>query len=278
MKIPFECFGLMPRISRFNLVVSVIMVLTLGVYGTCSSAKAQTTLPQVTVAAASDLKFALEEIAVAYENQSGNKLKLIFGSSGNFYTQIMQGAPFHLYMSADESYVKKLHAAGKTVDEGKLYALGKIGLFVPHQSALKADSNLDDLAKALSDGRLNKFAIANPEHAPYGDRAVQALKHKGIWDSIKAKLVYGENITQTAQFAQSGATQGGIIALSLAKAPAIAKQGQFALIPENWYAPLAQRMVLINNPPEAAKQFYAFLSTEPALVVFKKYGFDLPQK
>ncbi len=232
--------------------------------------------PPATVAAASDLKFALEEIALAFEKQSGKKLRLIFGSSGNFYTQIMQGAPFHLFMSADEAYVNKLYAAGKTVDSGNIYALGRIGIFVPHNSAVKADSNLDDLAKALMDGRLNKFAIANPEHAPYGDRAMQAMQHKGIWNQIKPKLVYGENITQAAQFAQSGSTQGGIIALSLAKAPAIAQHGQFALIPESWHKPLVQRMVVIKNAPDNAHEFYRFLSTEPAQVIFKKYGFELP--
>lgn len=233
---------------------------------------------QATIVAASDLKFALEEIAVAFEGQTGKRPRIIFGSSGHFYTQIMQGAPFHLYLSADEAYVHKLHSAGKTVDSGRLYALGKIGIFVPHHSAIKADANLDDLTKSLADGRLDKFAIANPDHAPYGDRAVQALKHKGIWEQIKPKLVYGENVTQAAQFALSGSTQGGIIALSLAKAPTFAKQGQFALIPENWYSPLAQRMVLVNNAPEQAKHFYTFLGTEPARVIFKKYGFELPNK
>lgn len=239
--------------------------------------KADASEPQFTVAAASDLKFALEEIASVFELQSGKKLRLIFGSSGNFYTQIMQGAPFHLYMSADEAYVYKLYAAGKTVDQGKLYGLGRIGLYVPNGSSIKADSNLDDLAKALNDGRLNKFAIANPQHAPYGDRAMQALQRKGIWDQLKPKLVYGENITQAAQFAQSGSTQGGIIALSLAKAPAFAKQGQFALIPESWHTPLAQRMVIMKDAPYDAHQFYKFLGTEPAQVIFKKYGFELPR-
>lgn len=268
----------MSNIHRFKATVFKVGLRALLALSLLGHPVVQADEPQATVAAASDLKFALEEIAAAFERQTGKKPRIIFGSSGNFYTQIMQGAPFHLYMSADEAYVHKLHAAGKTVDSGKLYALGKIGIFVPNNAALKADTKLDDLAKSLADGRLSKFAIANPEHAPYGDRAVQALKYKGIWEPIKSKLVYGENITQAAQFALSGSTQGGIIALSLAKAPAFAQQGQFALIPEDWYSPLAQRMVLINNAPEQAKQFYTFLGTEPALAIFKKYGFELPKQ
>lgn len=268
----------MTQLQRFKAFFFSFSLLAFLACGLTTHQRAYGSEAQATVAAASDLKFALEEIADAFERQTGKKPRLIFGSSGNFYTQIMQGAPFHLYMSADEAYVNKLHAAGKSLDQGKLYAMGKIGIFVPHGSLVKADPNLDDLAKSLAEGRLVKFAIANPEHAPYGDRAVQALKHKGIWEQIKPKLVYGENITQAAQFAQSGSSQGGIIALSLAKAPAIAQQGQFALIPENWYTPLAQRMVLINNAPDQAKQFYTFLGTEPARAILKKYGFDLPER
>ncbi|MDH4394815.1 MAG: molybdate ABC transporter substrate-binding protein [Limnobacter sp.] len=267
----------MYSLQPFKLLSLAAVLLALLALNTAYPRMAYAADPQLTVAAASDLKFALEEIAVAFEHQSGKKPRLIFGSSGQFYTQIMQGAPFHLYLSADEVYVTKLHVAGKTVDQGKLYGMGRIGIFVPHRSPVKADPNLDDLAKALIDGRLNKFAIANPEHAPYGDRAMQALQHKGIWGQIKSKLVYGENITQAAQFAQSGSTQGGIIALSLAKAPAFAQQGQFALIPEGWHTPLAQRMVLIKNAPSDAHLFYTYLGTEPAQVIFKKYGFELPR-
>ena len=230
-----------------------------------------------TIAAAADLKFALEEVVAQFERETGQKMRLVFGSSGNFYSQIVQGAPFHLYMSADEAFVFKLADAGKTMDRGRLYAVGRIGVIVPQGSPLKADGQLVDLAAAIKDGRLQKFAIANAEHAPYGARAREALQHAGLWDAIQPKLVLGENISQTAQFATSGSTQGGIIALSLAKAPAMAKLGDFALIPESWHQPLKQRMVLLKDAPPAARAFYEYLSTPAAQEIMVRYGFAMPK-
>lgn len=252
----------------------VIAVLA-AVAALCGPLAHAQTIP--TVAAASDLKFAVEEVAARFEKDTGQKLKLVFGSSGNFYSQIQQGAPFHLYMSADEAFVFKLADAGKTLDRGRLYALGRIGIIVPQGSPLKADGEFKDLAAALKDGRLQKFAIANPEHAPYGARAKEALQHAGLWDAIQAKLVLGENISQTAQFATSGSTQGGVIALSLAKAPEVAKLGQFALIPESWHEPLRQRMVLVKGAPPEAKAFYDYISTPTAQAIMTRYGFTMPK-
>lgn len=229
-----------------------------------------------TVAAASDLKFAIEDLAAQFERDTGQRLRLVFGSSGQFCTQILQGAPFHLYLSADESFVFKLADAGKTVDRGRLYARGRIGIVVPHGSPLRADGRLQDLAQALRDGRLQKFAIANPAHAPYGQRAEEALRHAGLWDAIRPRLVLGENIAQAAQFATSGAAQGGIIALSLAKAPAVARLGDFALIAEDWHRPLLQRMVLIDGAPSAARAFYAYLAAPAAQAALVRYGFAVP--
>ena len=230
-----------------------------------------------TVAAASDLKFALEEVAVLFEKETGIRPRLVFGSSGNFYSQILQGAPFHLFMSADEAFVFKLADAGKTRDRGRLYAQGRIGLMVPHGSALKADGELRDLAAALKDGRLQKLAIANPEHAPYGMRAKEALQQAGLWPAIAPRLVLGENISQAAQFATSGSAQGGIIAQSLAMAPQVAQLGSFALIPESWHQRLAQRMVLTTHAPPAAEKLYEFLASADSRAVMKRYGFDVPR-
>ncbi len=232
------------------------------------------TLP--TVAAASDLKFAIEEVAARFEKETGQKLRLAFGSSGNFKTQILQGAPFHLFMSADEGFVYELADAGKTADRGRAYALGRIGIMVPPGSPLKPDGELKDLAAALKDGRVQKFAIANPDHAPYGARAKEALQHAGLWEAIQPRLVLGENISQTAQFATSGSTQGGIIALSLALAPAVAKTGSFQLIPQGWHRPLKQRMVLVKGAPPAAKAFYEYISTPTAQEIMVRYGFAMP--
>jgi molybdate transport system substrate-binding protein len=230
-----------------------------------------------TLAAASDLKFAIEEVAARFEKDTGHPLRLVFGSSGNIKTQLLQGAPFHLFMSADESFVYQLADAGKTEDRGRAYAIGRIGIMVPPGSPLKVDGQLKDLAAALKDGRLQKFAIANPEHAPYGARAKEALQHAGLWDAIQGKLVLGENISQAAQFATSGSAQGGVIAYSLALAPAMKNLGSFALIPESWHLPLKQRMVLIKGAPPAARAFYEYLSTPGAQEIMVRYGFAMPK-
>jgi molybdate transport system substrate-binding protein len=228
------------------------------------------------IAGASDLKFALEAIAVKFRQDTQREVKLVFGSSGNFYRQIEQGAPFQMFLSADEGFVFKLADAGKTQGRGELYALGRIVIIVPRGSVLKADGEFRDLAAALADGRLKKFAIANPEHAPYGKRAEEALKHAGLWEPIKGRLVLGENVSQAAQFATSGSTQGGIIAYSLAKAPAVAGLSEFALIPDTWHQALRQRMVLIKGADETARAFYRYLQQPAARTIMKHYGFVLP--
>lgn len=250
----------------FNIIASFFILLL----------STQAMAERATIAAASDLKFAIEEVAALFEQETGHQLRLVFGSSGNFKTQILQGAPFHLFMSADENFVFALADAGKTEDQSRIYAIGRIGIIVPHQSPLKADSELNDLATAIEDGRLKKFAIANPEHAPYGSRAMEALQHANLWQCIQPKLVYGENISQAAQFATSGSTQGGIIALSLALAPQVAKLGQFEMIPEHWHQPLIQRMVVIKDAPPAARQFYDFLATPLSQAIMQRYGFVMP--
>ena len=232
--------------------------------------------PAPTVAAAADLKFAIEEVAALFERETGQKLRLVFGSSGTFYAQILQGAPFHLYLSADEDFVFKLADAGKTLDRGRLYARGRIGIIVPTGSPLKADPELKDLAAALNDGRLKKFAIANPEHAPYGKRAEEALRHAGLWAAIRPRLVLGENIAQAAQFATSGAAQGGIIAQSLAMAPSVAQLGRFALIPEVWHQPLMQRMVLLRDAPPPVRAFYNYITAPAAQAIMTRHGFTMP--
>ncbi|MDQ3197113.1 MAG: molybdate ABC transporter substrate-binding protein [Pseudomonadota bacterium] len=230
------------------------------------------------VAAASDLQFALQEVAEAFTKQSGRQVKLVFGSSGNFRRQIAEGAPFELFLSADESYVLALAKEGKTLDDGALYAIGRIVLIAPNGSSLKPDAQLTDLAAALADGRIRKFAVANPEHAPYGRAAQQALTKAGLWDKIKPALVLGENVSQAAQFATSGSAQGGIIAYAQVLSPTIAKLGTYALIPAEWHEPLRQRMVLTKNAGDAAKLFYQYLQSPPARAIFKRYGFALPSE
>jgi len=232
--------------------------------------------PAPVVAAASDLQFAMAEIAAAFESETGEAVRLSFGSTGNFARQIREGAPFQIFMAADETFIAALHRNGLTRDEGAPYALGRIVLKLPHGSPLALDGTLDDLAAALADGRLQKFAIANPEHAPYGMRAAEALEAKGLWRAIGPKLVLGENVSQAAAFALSGSTQGGIIALSLALAPELAARGGHALIPEDMHAPLLQRMALLKDAGPVAERFYAYLGSESARAIMRRYGFLLP--
>lgn len=231
-----------------------------------------------TIAAAADLKFALAEIATRFKQDTGNEVKLVFGSSGNFTTQIENGGPFQMFLSADENYIFRLADKGLTRDRGTLYAVGRIVLFVPQGSPVKADGELKDLKAALDDGRLKRFAIANPEHAPYGRAARAALNHAGLWAGIEPKLVLGENVSQATQFAASGSSQGGIIPLSLSKAPEIARLGSFAPIPADWHAaePLRQRMALTAKAGDTAAAFYRYVQTPAAREVFIRYGFVLP--
>lgn len=228
------------------------------------------------IAAAADLKFAIEEIARAFTAQTGLAVKPTFGSSGNFARQIRQGAPFQMLLSADEAYALDLARDGFTRDEGTLYAIGRIVLIVPHGSPLAADGSLDDLARALAEGGVHRFAIANPEHAPYGRRAEEALRHRGLWEAIEPRLVFGENVAQAAQFATSSSAEGGIIAYSLALSPKVSSLGRFALIPAEWHSPLNQRMVLLKTSGAVAERFYRYVQQPAARAILVRYGFVLP--
>ena len=228
------------------------------------------------VAAAADLKFSLEEVAQSFRKETGHGVKLTFGSSGTFATQIRNGAPFQLYLSADEEYVFKLQAEGFTRDQGTLYAIGRLAIIAPASSDLPVDGELRGLAARVKAGQIKRFAIANPEHAPYGRRAEEALKRAGLWDAIRPKLVLGENVSQAAQFAVSGSAQGGIVALSLAMSPQMARLGHYATIPADWHAPLRQRMVLLKNADPVAQAFYRYLQSPAARAIMRRYGFLLP--
>jgi molybdate transport system substrate-binding protein len=253
-----------------QILFTIIVSLTLSI----ASADTQ---KEPLIAAAADLQFALSEIAQQYQTATGKSVRLVFGSSGNFYRQIHEGAPFDLFLSADERYVSQLASAGKTRDNGTLYALGRIVLIAPSDSPLTVDGELSGLQQALSRGEIKKFAIANPEHAPYGERAAEALQHAGLWNALQGKLVLGENVAQAAQFATSGNAQGGIIAYSLALSPAVASHSRFALIPQHWHQPLRQRMVLLNNASEASSAFYDYLQQPEARKTLRTYGFSLPE-
>jgi molybdate transport system substrate-binding protein len=230
------------------------------------------------VAAAADLQYALSEIAGLFGEETGQTVRIAFGSSGNFRRQITQGAPFELYLSADEGYVRALSEKGFTVGDGAVYAMGRVVIFAPHGSPLIPDAGLRNLEAALADGKLKRFAIANPDHAPYGRAAREVLMKAGLWERLEDRLVVGENAAQAVRFAASGSAQGGIIPYSLSLAPSVSAHGTFALVPEDWHRPLRQRMVLLKNAGEAARRFYAFIQSPAAREVFERHGFMLPKE
>jgi molybdate transport system substrate-binding protein len=228
------------------------------------------------VAAASDLNYALPDIAGRFTAHTGLHVRLSFGSSGNFARQIAQGARFELFMSADEAYVRRLRDAGLTEGAGDLYAIGRLALFVPQGSPLDADPDFAGLRRALGDGRLRRFAIANPDHAPYGRAAREALEHARLWTALQGRLVLGENASQATQFAISGSADGGLIPYSQALVPRVAARGSSILVPADRHAPLRQRMVLLKGAGETARRFYDFLRGAAARAIFTRYGFTLP--
>lgn len=228
------------------------------------------------IAVASDLQFAMADIVKAYTQDTGNNILISYGSTGNFARQIRQGAPYQLFMAADESYVLALAKDGFLRDEGEVYAQGRIVLVVPTGSALVADGSLQDLKQALSDGRLSHLAIANPDHAPYGQRAAEALRNAGLWDAIQPYLVLGENVSQAAQFALSGNADAGIIAYSLALSPTLASRGSYDLIPEDYHRPLRQRVALTKSAGSMAEAFAAYLKTPKAREIMARHGFVVP--
>lgn len=230
---------------------------------------------KVTIAAAADLKFAMDEIVSTFQYQHpADQIEVIYGSSGKFHTQIQQGAPYDLYFSADIAFPRKLAKAGFASSEVKPYAFGRIVLWSASIDASKMT------LESLLDPKIARIAIANPKHAPYGKRAEEALRSSGIWEKIEPKLVYGENIAHTAQFVQTGNAQAGIIALSLAVNPELASQGAYWLIPDTLHEPLEQGFIITKRAEEnqIAKQFADYMTSKSARAVMTKYGFVLPDK
>jgi molybdate transport system substrate-binding protein len=230
---------------------------------------------QIRVAAASDLTYVLADLKPVYESQTHNKLQIVYGSSGNFYSQIQNGAPFDVFLSADLDYPRKLRTAG-LVDAGTFYryAVGEIAIWAPQDSGLELRSRT---WKALLDPKVQKIAIANPEHAPYGSAAVAALRKAGIYDQVQSKLVYGENISQAAQFVQSGNAQAGILALSLVLSAPM-RSGEHWEVPGDMHPPLEQAIVVLKRSHDikAARGFLEFLKSDTARLKFIDYGFTFP--
>jgi len=231
---------------------------------------------EITVAAAADMSAALPQLVETYRKKTGQKAKLTFGSSGNLANQIRNGAPFDIFFSADEEYAQQLIADG-LASNGTFYryAVGRLVLWIPANSLL----DLSKLGmKALLDPSVQKIAIANPAHAPYGRAAAAALRHYGIYDQVSSRLVLGENVSQAAQFVESGNAQAGLIALSHALAPALKDKGRYWTVPLDAYPTLNQAAVVASRSKQqdAARRFLEFLRSSEATSLLATYGFSLP--
>jgi molybdate transport system substrate-binding protein len=231
----------------------------------------------VTVAAASDLTYAMNEIAANFEKATGCTVRLSMGSSGNFLAQIENGAPFDVFFSADIAYPKKLETEGLAAPGSTyLYAIGKIVVWTRKDSRVDVSKGFS----ALRDPGVQKIAIANPEHAPYGRAAEEALRQSGVYDAVKDRLVLGENISQTAEFVESGNADAGIVALSLVLSPAMKGKGRAWNIPENLYTPIQQGAVLVRAAanPQGGLQFLNYIKMPATAALLERYGFLLPAR
>ncbi|RIK42482.1 MAG: molybdate ABC transporter substrate-binding protein [Chloroflexi bacterium] len=224
----------------------------------------------LTVAAAADLQFAFVEIGAIFEENTGQKVIFSFGSTGNLATQIEEGAPFDVFAAANVSFVDGLVEKGRIIADSKeLYAVGRI-VVAGNKEAGVNPQTLEDLL----DPAIEKVAIANPDHAPYGLAAKEALISAGIWDEIQPKLVFGENIRQTLQFIQTGNAEAGIVALSIAEVPEIT----YTLIDDALHNPLLQAMGVVTGTPheQAARAFVAYVISDEGQAILAKYGFQSP--
>jgi len=228
----------------------------------------------IRVFAAADLQYALKEIAQKYMKANPqDRVELIFGSSGKGAIQIRKGAPYHLFFSADMKYVEELHREGYIITQPKAYAMGRIAVWVRKSSGLDPSNFPDILFRA------NKIAIANWEHAPYGQAAKEALESYGVFEKVKNKLVLGENISQTASYVYSGAVDVGIIALSLTLSPTMKEKGKYWLIPQERHRPIVQGygITKFGEGSPSSRRFYNFIETKTARDILLKYGFFVPE-
>ena len=245
---------------------ATLLVLVLG-WAACAPHAAS---GKLRIAAAADLNFALPEMARQFRaTHPAVELEIGYGSSGNFFAQISNGAPFDVFLSADVDYARKLVPAGAgKLDAVFTYAVGRVVVWVPAGSRL-------DPATALRDPSIKHLAIANPQHAPYGRAAQAALRTLGLWAGVEPKLVLGENVAQALQFVESGAADAGIVALSLALAPPVRARGRYWEIPVDVYPRMEQGGIMLKDS-EAARDFRAFLLSAGGRRILRQYGFNVP--
>jgi molybdate transport system substrate-binding protein len=231
---------------------------------------------EIVIAAAADLSAVFPEVAVRFEKETDRKVKINFGSSGQFLLQIENGAPFDLFFSADVQYPQRLESEG-LAQPGTMYryAIGRLVLYVPNNSKLNISQGL----RALKSPEVKRIAIANPQHAPYGRAAVESLKKEGLYDSLHSKFVMGENISQTAQYVHSGNADAGILALSLVLSPQMKNAGHFVEIPDSDHAPLEQAAIIVKSSKNKATAalFLDYIRKPEIVSLLSQYGFTRPK-
>jgi len=252
----------MKRFAMFLMAFCALMALSFSVHA-----------ERFIIAAASDLRFALDDVIEIYrKDYPDHELEVIYGSSGKMTSQIINGAPYDIFFAADISYPEKLEAAGFTATDPAVYAIGRIVIWSNTVDASRV--TLQDLAG----GAFRRIAIAQPSHAPYGLRAQEAMQAVGVWEKVQDKLVFGENIAHTAQMVESGAAEIGIIALSLARFPSMARHGHH-LIDESLHNPLTQGYIVTRRGggKPAVMNFAKFMQTDAAHEIMERYGFAMPR-
>jgi molybdate transport system substrate-binding protein len=250
-----------------RLVIALILLISLA--GAAPTIASDSPL----IAVASGMQFAIREIAAAFRQDTDIEVRITLGASGKLFRQIENNAPFEMFIAADDALVRKLEAARRTLGPSVAIARGSLAVFAAHGSPLKPDPMLQGLASALAANQFSKFAIANPVHAPYGQRAREALQSAGLWAQIKDRLVIGENVAQATQFAISGAAQGGIVAHSLLVTDKTRDQGEYALLPEAWHQPILHSMVLLENADASTVTFFQYLKSAKAQKILSSHGY-----
>ncbi len=227
----------------------------------------------VNVAVASNMSHAISEIAKSFEREEGIRPRLSFGSSGNFTRQLIQGAPFKVFLSADDKYIDILRDNHVSMLESVTIARGRIALFVPARSSLAGLNNLSAVVRDLQHGNYSRIVIANPEHAPYGIAARQAMQTAGLWAIERQRLLLAENAAQATQISLSGNVDAGIVPLSHAMLPELAGKGRVFPIPETWHTPLTQHLLLLHGANDSETRFYQFLKSDKALHILEQHGY-----
>jgi molybdate transport system substrate-binding protein len=231
-------------------------------------------LPPIRIAAAANLNGILIELTNLFSEQAKQSVDIVYGSSGNFYQQIVQGAQFDVFLSANEEFADRLVKQGLTQGQGVVYARGRLVLWVSPKSKVTLDQDVLDVRRAFQDGRIDKFAIANPALAPYGLAASESLKRYGLMDLVQSHLVMGSDVGQTILFLKTQSAQAGMLPLSMVLPPHQLVSGPYILIPENFHTPIFQKMVLMKNAAQSAQNFYRFLQTNEARKIWRKYGYE----